>query len=54
MREELREKDNKADELIEDILKISPADAKEIINKLGLEIKEKSLTNEAPGVEITD
>lgn len=54
MGEKLREKDTRVDEMIENLYKVCPAEAKEIINKLGLENKEKDLTNEAQAVEERD
>ena len=54
MGEKLREKDTRVDEMIEDLYKVCPAETKEIINKLGLENKEKDLIKEAQTVEERD
>ena len=54
MGEKLIEKDAKVDEMIEKLYKVCPAEAKEIIEKLGLENKEKDLTNEPQVVEERD
>ncbi len=48
MREELKEKDRKTDDLIGKLFEISPENAMEKINALGLERKERVLTNEEP------
>ena len=49
MGEKLREKDTKIDELINNLHKVCPEEARKIINELGLE--EKELTKETQIVE---
>ena len=49
MGEELREKDSMVDELINNLHKVCPEEARKIINELGLE--EKELTKETQVVD---